>query len=104
MKKRVDFVIKKPQLLILIFYVFFSGVMLVFSTGKFVINFKKVGFSIISGVQTYSQKTIKLFTNTFVAIKNLSFSCPVLSSLTVYRYTHITSVSSTVISGASKSI
>ena len=71
MKKRVNFVIK-PHLILFIVYMLMSGILMVFSTGEFVIDFKKIGFSIVSGVQTYTRKATNFFTNTFTAVKNLS--------------------------------
>ena len=71
MKKRVNFVIK-PHLILFIVYMLISGILMVFSTGEFVIDFKKIGFSIVSGVQTYTRKATNFFTNTFTAVKNLS--------------------------------
>ena len=71
MRRRVNFVVK-PQLILFIVYMLISGVVLVFSTGEFVVDFKKIGFSVVSGVQTYTRNAAKFFANTFTAVKNLS--------------------------------
>ncbi len=48
-RKLKSFKIKLAEVLLLIF-LFFSAVMLAFSSGSFVLNFKKIGFSFISSI------------------------------------------------------
>ena len=56
----------------LIIYLLFSGVMLAFSSGSFVLNFKKIGFSIFSSIESGFHSVVSGITGTFGAAKELS--------------------------------
>lgn len=73
MPKKINFSFrfKFPEFLFLILLLT-SGISLAFSSGSFIINFKKVGFSILSTAQKGVESVATGFTNTFGAVKELS--------------------------------
>lgn len=70
-KFNFSFRFKFPEFLFLILLLI-SGVSLAFSSGSFIINFKKVGFSILSTAQKGVESVATGFVNTFGAVKELS--------------------------------
>jgi len=62
---------KFPEFMLLIFLLF-SGVMLAFSSGSFVLNFKKIGFSIFSTIESGVHSVAKGVEDTFGAVKELA--------------------------------
>ena len=62
---------KFPEFILLIFLLF-SGVMLAFSSGSFVLNFKKIGFSIFSTIESGVHSVAKGVEDTFGAVKELA--------------------------------
>lgn len=64
------FSFKLPELLLVIF-VLISGVMLGFSSGSFVLNFKKIGFTVFSTVQAGIYKIGSGIGDTFGAVREL---------------------------------
>ena len=68
-KNKISF--KLPELLLVVF-VLISGVLLGFSSGNFVLNFKKIGFSIFSSVQAGVHKIVDGVEDTFGAVKELA--------------------------------
>lgn len=71
MAKKSRFSFKLPELLLVIF-VLISGVMLGFSSGGFVLNFKTIGFSVFSTVQVGIYKVAEGIGDTFGAVKELA--------------------------------
>jgi len=70
-KKKLSLKFKFSEF-ILIIYLLFSGVMLAFSSGSFVLNFKKIGFSIFSSIESGVHSVVSGITRTFGAAKELS--------------------------------
>lgn len=70
-KFNFSFRFKFPEFLFLILLLI-SGISLAFSSGSFIINFKKVGFSILSTAQKGVESVATGFVNTFGAVKELS--------------------------------
>ncbi len=68
-KNKISF--RLPELLLVIF-VLISGVLLGFSSGSFVLNFKKIGFSVFSSVQAGVHKVADGVGSTFWAVKELA--------------------------------
>lgn len=68
-KNKISF--KLPELLLVVF-VLISGVLLGFSSGNFVLNFKKIGFSVFSSVQAGVHKIVDGVEDTFGAVKELA--------------------------------
>lgn len=72
MKKKNNYSIKfRFTEFLLILLILISGILLAFSSGRFVLNFKQIGFSVISSVEKgvyYVNNSIK---NTFNAVKEL---------------------------------
>lgn len=68
-KNKISF--RLPELLLVIF-VLISGVLLGFSSGSFVLNFKKIGFSVFSSVQAGVHKVADGVGSTFGAVKELA--------------------------------
>ncbi len=64
------FSFKLPELLLVVF-VLISGVMLGFSSGSFVLNFKKIGFTVFSTVQAGIYKIGSGIGDTFGAVREL---------------------------------
>lgn len=58
--------------LILIILLLISGIMLGFSTGSFVINFKNVGFTVMSSMQKGVNVVTTGVVNTFESVKNIA--------------------------------
>jgi rod shape-determining protein MreC len=53
-------------------YLLLSGILLAFSTGGFVVNFRSIGFSVMSGAQRGVYSVASFFTGTVTAIRELS--------------------------------
>lgn len=71
--KRNKFLFKSRRDLFLLFvYVVTAGVFLCFSSGGFIINFRRVGFSFMSGIQRGLYSVSSFFSNTFNAVRELS--------------------------------
>ncbi len=68
-KNKISF--RLPELLLVIF-VLISGVLLGFSSGSFVLNFKKIGFTVFSSVQAGVHKVADGVGSTFGAVKELA--------------------------------
>lgn len=68
-KNKISF--KLPELLLIVF-VLISGLLLGFSSGSFVLNFKKIGFTFFSTVQSGVHKVVDGVENTFGAVKELA--------------------------------
>lgn len=68
-KNKISF--KLPGLLLIVF-VLISGLLLGFSSGSFVLNFKKIGFTFFSTVQSGVHKVVDGVGNTFGAVKELA--------------------------------
>ncbi len=68
-KNKISF--RLPELLLVVF-VLISGVLLGFSSGSFVLNFKKIGFSVFSSVQSGLYKVVDGVGGTFGAVKELT--------------------------------
>lgn len=68
-KNKISF--KLPELLLIVF-VLISGLLLGFSSGSFVLNFKKIGFTFFSTVQSGVHKVVDEVGNTFGAVKELA--------------------------------
>lgn len=68
-KNKISF--RLPELLLVIF-VLISGVLLGFSSGSFVLNFKKIGFSVFSSVQAGVHKVADGVGSSFWAVKELA--------------------------------
>lgn len=62
--------VKLPEVLLVVF-ILFSGVMLAFSSGSFVLNFKNIGFTVLSSLQTGVHKVVCGVGDTFGAVKEL---------------------------------
>lgn len=60
------------DLFLLITYLLLSGLMLSFSSGGFIVNFKDIGFSMMSSTQRGVYSIASFFTGTFTAIRELS--------------------------------
>ncbi len=58
--------------LLLIILVLISGSMLTFSTGTFVVNFKVVGFTVMSSMQKSVSYVVNGVVNTFDSVKNIA--------------------------------
>ena len=70
-KPKISVKFKFPEFMLLIFLLF-SGVMLAFSSGSFVLNFKKIGFSIFSTIESGVHSVAKGVEDTFGAVKELA--------------------------------
>ena len=57
---------------LLILFVFFSGVMLAFSSGGFVLNFRQIGFSVVSSFEKGVFNVVSGIGSSFNAIKELA--------------------------------
>ncbi len=68
-KNKISF--RLPELLLVVF-VLISGVLLGFSSGNFVLNFKKIGFTVFSSVQAGVHKIVDGVEDTFGAVKELA--------------------------------
>lgn len=69
-KPRFSFQFKFPELL-LVFLLLLSGISLAFSSGGFIINFSKIGFSIVTSVEKGFHTVTKGIGDTFGAVKQL---------------------------------
>lgn len=56
---------------LLLIFLLFSGVMLAFSSGSFVLNFKKIGFTVLSTIESGFHTVTKGVADTFFAVKEL---------------------------------
>ena len=56
---------------LLIIFVLFSGVMLAFNTGSFVVNFKTIGFTVISSIERGIHSVTDSVHNTVCAVSEL---------------------------------
>lgn len=63
--------VKLPEVLLIVF-ILFSGVMLAFSSGGFVLNFKNIGFTVLSSIQNGVHQVVCGVGDTFGAVKELS--------------------------------
>lgn len=70
-KPKFSFKFKFPEFILLIL-ILISGVMLAFSSGSFVLNFKKIGFSIFSTIESGIHSVVKGVGDTFGAVRELS--------------------------------
>ncbi|ULQ59989.1 rod shape-determining protein MreC [Brucepastera parasyntrophica] len=70
-RKRKSFRFNQDFFLLAI-YLLVSGILLAFTSGGFVVNFKQIGFSLMSGVQKGVYSVTSFFTGTVSAIKELS--------------------------------
>lgn len=70
MAVKSKFSLKLSELLLIVF-VLISGVMLGFSSGSFVLNFKKIGFTVLSTVQSGIYKVTSGIGDTFGAVREL---------------------------------
>lgn len=70
MAVKSKFSLKLSELLLILF-VLISGVMLGFSSGSFVLNFKKIGFTVLSTVQSGIYKVTSGIGDTFGAVREL---------------------------------
>ena len=68
-KNKISF--RLPELLLVVF-VLISGVLLGFSSGSFLLNFKKIGFTVFSSVQAGVYKVVDGIGDTFGAMKELA--------------------------------
>ncbi len=57
--------------IVLAFLIIFSGILLGFSSGGFVVNFNRIGFSIISTMQKGTNIAVTSVKNVFVSVKNI---------------------------------
>lgn len=71
MAKKSKFSFRLPELLLVVF-VLISGVLLGFSSGSFVLNFKKIGFTVFSSVQSGVHMVVDGVGSTFGAVKELA--------------------------------
>lgn len=71
MAKKNKVFFRLPEFLLVIF-VLVSGVLLGFSSGSFVLNFKKIGFTVFSSVQAGVHKIVDGVGSTFGAVKELA--------------------------------
>lgn len=71
MAKKNKVFFRLPEFLLVIF-VLVSGVLLGFSSGGFVLNFKKIGFTVFSSVQAGVHKIVDGVGSTFGAVKELA--------------------------------
>lgn len=71
MAKKNKVFFRLPEFLLVIF-VLVSGVILGFSSGSFVLNFKKIGFTVFSSVQAGVHKIVDGVGSTFGAVKELA--------------------------------
>ena len=62
----------QPEILFLTAYLLLSGIMLAFSSGGFVVNFRDIGFSLLSGTQRGVYSVSSFFSGTVTAIRELS--------------------------------
>lgn len=60
------------DILLLATYLLISGIMLAFSSGGFILNFRDIGFSLMSGTQRGVYSVFNFFTGTATAIGELS--------------------------------
>lgn len=70
-ERRIRLNLKTP-LFFFIFYIIFSGVLLGFSSGRFLVNFKQLGFSIVSSVQKGFTTVVGGVTSFFTAVGELA--------------------------------
>lgn len=70
-KRKFSIKFKFPEV-ILVILVLISGIFLAFSSGSFVINFKTLGFSILSSVERQVHAVSNGITDTFGAVKELA--------------------------------
>lgn len=71
MNKKSRFSFKLSELLLVVF-VLISGVMLAFSSGSFVLNFKNIGFTVFSTVQSGVHSVFSGIGDTFGAVRELA--------------------------------
>lgn len=71
MAKKNKVFFRLPEFLLVIF-VLVSGALLGFSSGSFVLNFKKIGFTVFSSVQAGVHKIVDGVGSTFGAVKELA--------------------------------
>ena len=71
MNKKSRFSFKLSELLLVVF-VLISGVMLAFSSGSFVLNFKNIGFAVFSTVQSGVHSVFSGIGDTFGAVRELA--------------------------------
>lgn len=70
-KRQLPFKFRLDSFLLVI-YLMISGIFLAFSSGGFVVNFKDIGFSLMSGAQRGVYSVSSFFSGTVTAIKELS--------------------------------
>ena len=70
-KRRVSFQFRRDAFLLTV-YLIVSGIFLAFSGGGFVVNFRDIGFSLMSGAQRGIYSVSSFFTGTVSAINELS--------------------------------
>lgn len=70
-KRRINFTFRRDSFLLAL-YLLVSGIMLAFSSGGFVVNFKDIGFSVMSGAQRGMFSVSAFFSGTATAIGELS--------------------------------
>lgn len=70
-KRQLPFKFRLDSFLLVI-YLLISGIFLAFSSGGFVVNFKDIGFSLMSGAQRGVYSVSSFFSGTVTAIKELS--------------------------------
>ncbi|MDE5898833.1 MAG: rod shape-determining protein MreC [Treponemataceae bacterium] len=70
-KQKKSFKFRLPEIVLLVL-VFFSGTMLAFSSGSFVVSFKSVGFTVLSTVEKQVHAVSKGVSDTFGAVKELA--------------------------------
>lgn len=71
MPAKSKFSFKLPEFL-LVLYIIFSGIMLTFSSGSFVLNFKRIGFSVLGAVEKGVYSVVYGIGNSVNAVKELS--------------------------------
>lgn len=60
------------DLFLLLVYVVIAGIFLCFSSGGFIINFRRIGFSFMSGIQRGVYSVTSFFSESFNAVRELS--------------------------------
>lgn len=70
-KRQLPFKFRLDAFLLAI-YLIISGIMLAFSSGGFVVNFRDIGFSLMSGAQRGLYSVSSFFSGTVTAVKELS--------------------------------
>jgi rod shape-determining protein MreC len=61
----------RPDFILLGLYLLFSGILLAFSSGGFVVNFRNIGFSIMSGAQRGVYSVSSFFSGSVAAVREL---------------------------------